>query len=68
MYHWGSDPCKVIEQSERQVTCPSCIRNNYSMQENGWKIFYCELGHDQNDGNRGQRDCRDFYHKGLARR
>jgi len=65
-YGWCFDPCKVIEASERQICCPSCTHNKHSM-ENNRKRFYCNLGHDQNEGLRGQRDCNYFFHKGLAR-
>jgi len=67
MTNWYSDPCHILEKSERQVTCPSCTYNKHSM-ENNRKRWYCDLGHDQNEGLRGQRDCNFFYHKGLARR
>ena len=68
VYGWQHDPCKIVENSEQQITCPACIRNKYSIAKNGWKTFYCEMGYDQNEGTRGQRDCKDFYHKSLARR
>jgi len=66
MSHWGSDPCKVLERSEQQITCPACVHNEYQMIDSR-KRWYCVLDHDQNGGLRGQRDCDSFFHKGLAR-
>ena len=68
MPNWYSDPCRLLETSEKQVTCPSCVRNKYSMQKNGFKRWYCDAGQDQMDGTRGQRNCEWFHHKGLAKR
>ena len=66
-YKWGADPYHCITAVENERCCPVCVANDYIMHDNGFKEFYCALGHDQNGGTRGQADCEAWRHKGVRR-
>jgi len=57
MLNCFSDPALLMECSDNRRACPACQFNEYTIDNNGWKTFHCDLGKDQQNGTRTQQNC-----------
>ena len=66
MSQWWIDPAIILEREDNRRSCPACIFNDFVRESNGWKQWFCKLGHDQNGGCQTVMTCRDWKRKGIG--